>query len=163
MQSEMIQNGMLTPVMQRENSKRKFIDLFIFFKIKFSSLAVDRPTVSPVLPGLVPELLQRLLALGPLQHQSPPVQVSAVDEALEGRLGVTDGTELYEGEPSVFPSPRHLAWQSHSRQLSECSEELRDLLLLGLEGDVPHKDLGGRFAQVGFLFIVLLPICVGSS
>ena len=44
---------------------------------------VEAGPVAPVALGLVPQLLEALLALGPLQHQPPPVQVSAVHQAAE--------------------------------------------------------------------------------
>merc|ERR1719333_632033 len=88
-------------------------------------LPLSRLAVPPMLPGFVSELLQRFLPLSPLQHQSPTVQVSAVDETLEGGLGVADVNEVDESKAPMVSSSRHLSREPNGRQLSESSEQLR--------------------------------------
>ena len=91
-----------------------------------------------------------LLGRGPLEHETAAEQVSAVREGVVGAARVADGDEVDEAEAAVRAV--HLLRQAHVLELTEDAEELLDLLGLGLERYVAHKelgrlDIGGIFAR----------------
>mmetsp|Transcript_30517 Transcript_30517/g.86294 ORF Transcript_30517/g.86294 Transcript_30517/m.86294 type:complete len:219 (-) Transcript_30517:2209-2865(-) len=104
----------------------------------------------------VPDLLQAVGLLGPLHHQSPPVQVGP-RHRLNGALGLLLRDKLHKGKPSV--ASVKLLGKAQALELPHSPKQPGEVLPRGLEGHVAHHELG--FALVlgglGATLLALMP------